>query len=84
VITRARNDINDKSLITGKERLYLYSVNDPMVGWKDVEAHSHKAEKHGWVVRREKWDTSGHCSHMYADPKRYWDAVQNVWAAGSR
>ena len=75
--------MNDKALIHGKHRLYVYSVKDPMVGWEDVEAHSRTAEKHGWVVRREKWEASGHCGHMYDDPQRYWNAVENVWQAGS-
>ena len=84
VITVTRNNLNNGTLIHENIRLYAYSVQDPMVGWEDVEAHSREAEKNGCVVRKEKWDTSGHCGHMYNDPKRYWDAVQQVWEASSK
>jgi len=80
-IERARIDLNSKELFDGDaERLYVYSVVDELVAWKDVEDHGEDAERKGWVVRREKYESSGHAGHIMKDEKRYWGAVQKLWS----
>lgn len=51
-----------------------------MVGWRDVEAHTRSAVENGFVVQREKYGASGHCSHVRVDGgTRYWGVVHTLW-----
>jgi Eukaryotic protein of unknown function (DUF829) len=80
-VEQIRLELNDKSLFDlDTPRMYVYSHADDMVEETDVEEHANEAEKLGFTVAREKFLTSGHAAHMIEDPKRYWGAVQNLWA----
>lgn len=80
-IERVRQDLNDRSVMQGEvKRCYIYSESDPMVGWDDVEAHAQEALNKGFVVRREKFQGSGHCAHVKVDGgARYWAIVNSLW-----
>ncbi|KFY85275.1 hypothetical protein V500_08559 [Pseudogymnoascus sp. VKM F-4518 (FW-2643)] len=60
-------------------RAYIYSREDTMVQWRDVEDHAAKAKGLGYEVRAELFEGSQHVSHMPKDSKRYWGIVQSVW-----
>lgn len=62
-------------------RAYIYSREDAMVQWRDVEDHMAKAKGLGYKVRGEMFEGSQHVSHMPTDSKRYWDIVQSVWSS---
>ena len=60
-------------------RCYIYSKEDEMVSWENVEEHAAEAEGRGWRVRRELFVGSGHVAHARVDSGRYWGVVQRVW-----
>ncbi|PWY94905.1 hypothetical protein BO94DRAFT_447428, partial [Aspergillus sclerotioniger CBS 115572] len=74
-----RRRINDKELV-GKgmgRRCYVYSEEDGLVEWRDVEEHADEAEELGLgSVRREKFVGSEHVAHMRVDGGRYWGVVR--------
>ncbi|KAB8074195.1 hypothetical protein BDV29DRAFT_201471 [Aspergillus leporis] len=79
-VSVARKKINDSGLLVCEgelKRCYVYSEGDDLVQWGDVERHADEAEGKGWVVRREKFEGSGHVAHMRADPERYWGIVRS-------
>lgn len=80
-VEQMRLTMNDKSFFDlDTPRMYVYSEADDMVEASDVEEHADEATKLGYTVAREKFLTSGHAAHMIQDPKRYWGAVQKLWA----
>ncbi|KAF4635038.1 hypothetical protein G7Y89_g3073 [Cudoniella acicularis] len=82
VVERAREELNDKTLFElDAPRMYVYSIADEMVEWKDVEEHADDARSRGYTVEiMEKYIESGHAAHMVSDEKRYWSAVQRLWS----
>lgn len=82
VVEVARRELNDKALFDlDTPRLYIYSVADEMVEWQHVEEHAKEAKQLGYTVALEKYQESGHATHMLTDPERYWAAVQRLWNA---
>jgi hypothetical protein len=80
LVEKTRRALNDKSLFDlDAPRMYIYSVADDMVDWRDVEEHGEEAMKLGYTVNREKYLASGHAGHLIEDPKRYWSIVQKLW-----
>jgi hypothetical protein len=80
LVDQARLALNKKELFdTDAPRMYIYSVADDMVAWRDVEEHGRDAEGLGYRVDREKFLESGHAAHLTKDEGRYWDAVQRLW-----
>lgn len=80
-IERLRQALNSRTIMPREtRRCYIYSEADPMVGWRDVEAHAQSAVDNGFVVQCEKYGASGHCTHVRVDGgKRYWAAVHTLW-----
>ena len=80
-IQHLRTATVDRYLMRGEtKRCYIYSEADSMVGWEDVEAHARSAADAGFVVRREKFEESGHCAHMrVGGGLRYWSIVDTLW-----
>ncbi|EAS30773.1 uncharacterized protein CIMG_06252 [Coccidioides immitis RS] len=73
---RLREGLNDSKLIDGgAERCYVYSKEDELIHWRDVEEHAEDARAKGWNVSREMFEKSPHVSHMRTDPQRYWRIV---------
>ena len=83
-IERVRRDLNDASLMSEARRCYIYSEEDPMVDFHDVDAHASEAVHRGFAVRQEKFPGSGHCAHVrVGDGVPYWAAVRNLWDGGA-
>lgn len=83
-LDKVRDGLNNTQLFdVDVQRLYVYSVTDKLVPWEAVEEHAMEAEEKGFKVRLEKYEESGHCSHLLDDEKRYWGAVLGVWESGS-
>lgn len=75
--------MNDGDEVKETRRCYIYSEEDELVDWRDVEDHARDAEEKGFVVRREKVVGSGHCAHARGEGgKRYWETVRETWEAG--
>lgn len=76
-----RADLVDPALIPpSAPRLYVYSTNDEMVGWKDVEQHVSAARESGVkrvLVKRD--EKAGHVNHLKVDAFGYWAVVRKLF-----
>ncbi|CAG8959230.1 hypothetical protein HYFRA_00012588 [Hymenoscyphus fraxineus] len=80
LIDQVRVELNDPAVFeAGAKRLYVYSVNDDMVEWRDVEEHIKEAKERGYGVEVGRFEGSGHVAHMLFDSERYWGAVERLW-----
>jgi hypothetical protein len=82
VIEWVRGVLDEEGLFAKGVRCYVYSREDDMVVYEDVESHANRAEKKGWRVRRERFEGSKHVGHMVVDKQRYWRIVRTVWEEG--
>ncbi|KAK4195036.1 hypothetical protein QBC40DRAFT_289732 [Triangularia verruculosa] len=72
--------VNDPSLSdTSSKRLYLYSKEDDIIHWEDIEKHAADARSKGWDVSAETFEGTPHVGHMKAHPERYWKAISAAW-----
>lgn len=73
--------VNDPHLLDIKaRRLYLYSKEDDIIRWKDIEEHAAEARAKGYqVAEGEMFEGTGHVGHLRAHPEQYWKAIQRVW-----
>ena len=82
-VEKLRRDLNDAEVLTAKRgRLYIYSREDKVVDWVDVESHARDAEEQAGGkegVRLERWVGSSHVAHRGKDSKRYWDVITKLW-----
>jgi hypothetical protein len=77
-------DLNNPLLFDKRaSRCYIYSHQDRMVWWKDVEDHANHAEAKGYVVTKEEFDGSEHVAHMRLQSDRYWKITEKVWEMAS-
>lgn len=83
-VTCARNGLNDDALFgINVPRLYIFSKEDEMVGWSDVQDHAKEAKRKGFKnVQALVFEGSGHCAHAMQDSDRYWNAVKQIGNGG--
>jgi hypothetical protein len=55
-----------------RRRTYIYSAEDTLTDWRDVEAHAKEAERKGFEVGLERYKGSKHVAHAREDERRYW------------
>lgn len=89
IVRRTYIGFNEKGLLPdGVPRLYIYSLADKMVDWREVEAHARLAEKNGVVapgkVELCRFEGSEHVAHIREDAGKYWRAVGRVWEMRKR
>lgn len=58
---------------------YLFSKEDTMCQWEDIECHAQDAKKLNWQVEELIFEGSAHCAHLRKDEQRYFKAVENLW-----
>ena len=58
---------------------YLFSKEDRMIAWTDIDQHAEEARRKGWMVQEAVFEGSGHCAHLTKDRRRYVDIVNSVW-----
>lgn len=76
----ARRGSNNDDLISSKgRRCYLYSEDDELIGWRDVEEHAASAVGKGWEVETNKFKGSSHVEHARVNAEGYWAAVKRTW-----
>ncbi|KAK1773061.1 hypothetical protein QBC45DRAFT_364552, partial [Copromyces sp. CBS 386.78] len=66
-------------------RMYIYSEEDELVNWRDVEGHLAEARRQkGMKVRGEKFGGTGHVGHARGkgNEERYWGVVGDFWGGG--
>lgn len=72
--------VNDPRLSdVSAKRLYLYSKEDDIIHWEDVEKHAADARQKGWSVSAEMFEGTPHVGHMRAQPEQYWGAIARAW-----
>ncbi|KAL3494362.1 hypothetical protein BJX62DRAFT_223339 [Aspergillus germanicus] len=75
-----RAELNEPSLFgSSARRLYVYSVEDEMVRWEDVERHMEEGRGREYLVHGEKFERGAHCALVMLDEERYWGSVQRAW-----
>lgn len=82
IVRRTYMALTEKGLLpAGVPRLYLYSLADKMVDWKEIEAHARMAEENGASGKIElvRFERSEHVAHVREDAGRYWRSVQRAW-----
>lgn len=81
VIASLRERLNDTRLFsTQSQRVYLCSSADLMVPMSDVVRHYESAQSMGYGAELVEFENSAHVSHVMKDPRRYWNAIDEVWA----
>ncbi|KAG8421365.1 hypothetical protein J3459_007459 [Metarhizium acridum] len=70
---------NEKYEAADASRLYLYSKEDDLIGWEDIESNIAESRALGRKADTEIFDGSGHVEHMRKFPKKYWAAIQRAW-----
>ncbi|KAL2129558.1 hypothetical protein VTI74DRAFT_7607 [Chaetomium olivicolor] len=63
----------------GAKRLYLYSKEDDIICWEDIEKHAADARQKGWSVSAEIFEGTPHVGHMRAHPEKYWAVIAAGW-----
>jgi hypothetical protein len=75
-----RELLNDPSTFGRRtRRLYLYTKEDTMVGWTDVQTHIDQARDRGYHADQVLFEHGPHCGLIMEDSTRYWLAVQRFW-----
>jgi hypothetical protein len=63
----------------GVRRGYIYSEQDELISFQDVEEHALVARKKGLEVELAKFEGSVHVGHLRHDPERYWSTIEEIW-----
>ena len=78
IVRRMYMGLNEKGVLPPRvPRLYLYSLSDTLVDWREVEAHARAAEEASVAgdVTTVRFEKSAHVAHVREDPDKYWGAV---------
>lgn len=66
-------------------RAYIYSEEDALVDYRDIEEHAASAVRNGFTVSAlEKFKGSAHVAHVRVDEARYWGVVKDAWENPAR
>lgn len=80
ILEVVREQLNESTAtVKGTRRTYIYSEEDDVIGWEDVEDHARDAERKGWAVELVKFQTSTHVGHLKQDPERYREVILKTW-----
>jgi hypothetical protein len=79
-LARSAASVSNPQLVAKEgRRAYIYSEEDEMVSWRDVEAHASAAAMLGFEVSTNKFEGSKHVAHSRFDSDRYWGVVKSAW-----
>ncbi|GJD04256.1 Paxu protein [Colletotrichum higginsianum IMI 349063] len=68
-----------KYVSKGSRKLYLYSKEDPLIGWEDIEANMAESKGRGYAYNSVMFEGTGHVGHMRVFPDQYWGAIAAAW-----
>ncbi|KXH36440.1 hypothetical protein CSIM01_04955 [Colletotrichum simmondsii] len=68
-----------KYVSKGSRKLYLYSKEDPLIGWEDIEENMAESKGKGYAYDAVRFEGSGHVGHMRMHPDQYWNAIASAW-----
>ena len=79
-ISQLNADLNDYGLVAQDiPRMYIYSKEDQLVKWDDVEHHAAVASSKGWPVKMERFSGTDHCRHGKGQGEEsYWNACRQL------
>jgi hypothetical protein len=60
-------------------RLFLYSKEDDLIWWEDLEEQAANARSKGYTTVLERFEGSPHVGHMRAHPEQYWSTILRCW-----
>ena len=70
---------NPEYEVKDARKLYMYSKEDDLIGWEDIEAHAAETRQLGWDADVEVFQGSGHVGHMRMHGEQYWAAIAKSW-----
>lgn len=65
--------------VDGARRLYMYSKEDDLIHWGDIEEHAALSRKLGREADVEVFEGSGHVGHMRMHGEQYWNSILASW-----
>ncbi|PHH88152.1 hypothetical protein CDD83_7889 [Cordyceps sp. RAO-2017] len=65
--------------VTAPRRLHMYSKEDRLTHWQDIESHAANWRARGAHADMELFAGSDHVMHMIHAPEQYWGAVGRAW-----
>ncbi|KAI5458524.1 hypothetical protein BGZ63DRAFT_362399 [Mariannaea sp. PMI_226] len=72
--------VDDETYETKESRrLYLYSKEDDLIPYQDIERYRAEATQKGYATDGEMFEGTGHVGHMRAFPEKYWKAIAESW-----
>lgn len=63
----------------GARKLYIYSKEDDLIGYEDIETHAAETRGLGWKADTQVFQGSGHVGHMRKAPEQYWKTIMESW-----
>lgn len=63
-------------------RLFIYSKEDELIWWEDIEENAATAIGKGYKCLMELFEGSPHVGHLKKDPERYWTSIEKAWKVG--
>ncbi|KAF4124784.1 Eukaryotic protein of unknown function (DUF829) [Geosmithia morbida] len=70
----------DPELVTPSTRkLYLYSKEDDLISWTDIEENIAENKAAGWQTDACVFEGTGHVGHMRKHTRQYWHAIRQSW-----
>ncbi|KAJ5152996.1 uncharacterized protein N7482_009474 [Penicillium canariense] len=79
----ANRVMNEEEVTTRQSsRLYLYSKEDEIIGYDDLEENVAQVKTLGYrAVDTELFEGSPHVGHMRLHPEQYWNRIVECWKA---
>ncbi|KAJ7486405.1 hypothetical protein B0H11DRAFT_1861328 [Mycena galericulata] len=71
--------MGSKGAVRDTPRMYIYSKADKVAEPARIKAHLEEAQRSGFDVRVEVYETTAHVGHAHKDPERYWASVRELW-----
>lgn len=76
----ANRILNDQTVSSADAaRLYVYSKEDAIIWWEDLEINVAEAKRLGYSIYLEMFHGSPHVGHMRLNPSRYWQRISTCW-----
>jgi hypothetical protein len=78
------NRVMNEAEVTRREssRLYLYSREDEIIGFEDLEENVAGVRMLGYrAIETELFEGSPHVGHMRMHPEQYWNKIAGCWKA---
>ncbi|KAK0386387.1 hypothetical protein NLU13_6224 [Sarocladium strictum] len=64
---------------TETKKLYLYSKEDDLISYEDIESYEAHARASGYETKAVVFQGSPHVGHMRLHPEQYWGSIKAAW-----